>query len=41
MQGVQWLEQYLKKHGTQEILEFSDGILMYLTSFDIRVKSMI
>ena len=41
MQGVQCLEQYLKKHGTQEILEFSDGILMYLTSFDIRVKSVI
>jgi len=32
MQGVQCLEQYLKKHGTQEILEFSDGILHPLIS---------
>ena len=27
MQGVQCLEQSLKKHGTQEILEFSGGVL--------------
>ena len=41
MQGVQCLEQSLKKHGTQEILEFSDGIVCYILWYPCQISDII